>query len=109
MHSTSDEFLSNRTTGISEKRINDLYNNTLGGKQAARLDDLVNILHENVNGMQRMFTATIVKEVPWTKNEENQLRKCVIKEGRKNRHKKGKEVFSFFFFDKNNRLTIFPC
>ena len=36
-----------------------LYNNLLGGKQAARLDDIVSLLYENVHGMQKMFTDTV--------------------------------------------------
>ena len=37
----------------------DLYNSLLGGKQAARLDDFVSLLYDNVLGMQRMFTDSI--------------------------------------------------
>ena len=50
---------SNGTTGISEISMGDLYNNLLGRKQAARLDDIVSLLYENVHGMQKMFTDTV--------------------------------------------------
>ena len=42
---------SNRTTGISAKRMGNLYNSLLGGKRATRLDDIVLQLYENVHGM----------------------------------------------------------
>ena len=34
-----------------------------GGKQAARLDDIVALLHENVLGMQKMFSNSITRNV----------------------------------------------
>ena len=34
-----------------------------GGKQAARLDDIVALLHENVLGMQKMFSNSITTNV----------------------------------------------
>ena len=59
-HNFNENFeASNRTTGILEKRMGNLYNNLLGGKQAARLDDIVSLLYENVHGMQKMFTDTV--------------------------------------------------
>ena len=39
---------SNRTTEISGKKMGSLYNNLLGGKQAARLDDICAWNAENV-------------------------------------------------------------
>ena len=63
-HTFDDSFTgSNRTTGISEKRMGDLYNSLLGGKQAARLDDLVIMLHENVLGMQRIFADSVTSRM----------------------------------------------
>ena len=54
---------SDRTTGISEKRMGDLYNSLLGGKQAARLDDIVTLLHENILGMQKMFSDSVTTKI----------------------------------------------
>ena len=56
-HTFNENFVtSNRTADISEKRMGDLYNSLLGGKQAVRLDDIVALLHENILGMQKMFS-----------------------------------------------------
>ena len=63
-HTFNENFVtSNRTTGISEKRMGDLYNSLLGGKQAARLDDIVALLHENILGMQKMFSDSVTTKI----------------------------------------------
>ena len=59
-HTFNENFVtSNRTADISEKRMGDLYNSLLGGKQAVRLDDIVALLHENILGMQKMFSDSV--------------------------------------------------
>ena len=49
----------------------DLYNSLLGGKHAARLDNIVVLLHEITLGMQKMFfdwvTTKIIKTDKTTK------------------------------------------
>ena len=63
-HTFNENFVtSNRITGISEKRMVDLYNSLLGGKQAARLDDIVALLHENILGMQKMFSDSVTTKI----------------------------------------------
>ena len=39
----------------------DLYNSLLGGKQAAKLDDVVTLLHGNILEIQKMFCDSITK------------------------------------------------
>ena len=39
----------------------DLYNSLLGGKQAARLDDVVTLVHGNILGIQKNFCDSITK------------------------------------------------
>ena len=41
----------------------DLYNSLLGGKQATRLDDIVALLHENILGMQKMFSDSVTTKI----------------------------------------------
>ena len=41
----------------------DLYNSLLGGKQAARLDNIVVSLHEIILGMQKMFFDSITTKI----------------------------------------------
>ena len=59
-HTFNENFVtSNRTADISEKRMGDLYNSLIGSKQAVRLDDIVALLHENILGMQKMFSDSV--------------------------------------------------
>ena len=39
-----------------------LFHNVLGGQRGARLVDVVEVLHENVKGVQRLFVDTIKKQ-----------------------------------------------
>ena len=93
-HTFNENFKSsNRTTGISEKRMSDLYNSLLGGKQAARLDDIVDLLYENIQGMQRMFTDSItaklvstdkttkVVQENWNKKRGKRFKACTYQVG----------------------------
>ena len=51
----------------------DLYNSLLGGKQAARLDNIVVLLHEIILGMQKMFFDSITTKIIKTDKTTNVL------------------------------------
>ena len=73
-HTFNENFAaSNRTTGISEKIMGDLYNSLLGCNQAARLDDIVALLDENILGMQKMFSDSITTKIIKTDKTTNVL------------------------------------
>lgn len=86
---------SNGTTGISEKGMSDLYKSLLGGKQAARLDDLLDLLHEKIQGVQIMFTDSITAKLTstdktakvvqenWNKKRDKRFKACTYQVGSK--------------------------
>ena len=51
----------------------DLYNSLLGGKQPARLDNIVVFLHGNILGMQKMFFNSITTKIIKTDKTTNVL------------------------------------
>ena len=57
----------------------DLYNNLLGGKQAARLDNIVALLHEIIMGMQKFFFNSITRKIIKTDKTTNVLMSNGIK------------------------------
>ena len=59
-HTFNENFVaSTRTTIILEKKMRDLYNSYLGGKQAARLDNIVVLLHETILRIQKCFSIQL--------------------------------------------------
>ena len=79
---------SNGTTGISEISMGNLYNNLLCRKQAARLDDIVSLLYENVHGMQKMFTDTVTSALI----EKDKTKRVIQEEWSKKRSKSFKSL-----------------
>ena len=51
----------------------DLYNSYLGGKQAARLNNIVVLLHEIILGMQKVFFDSITTKIIKTDKTTNVL------------------------------------
>ena len=60
-----------RTTGVSEKRMSVLYHSQLENKKSCRLDDFVNLLYEDLQGMNRVFSdAVLAKNAARKRNKE---------------------------------------
>ena len=64
-----------RSNGVMEKRISVLYNNQLERKKPCRLDDFVNLVFDDLLGMNRMFGDSIL-----LKTSKSVRNKKVIKE-----------------------------
>ena len=100
-HDISETFLhSNRTTGVSEKRMGTLYNTMLGGKKVCRLDDFVRLLKNCQDGLQRMFTDSLLSPNATSR---------VVKENWDKKRSRAKPVFSYQSGSgKENTISLEP-
>ena len=64
------------------------YNNLLVGKQAARLNDIVSRLYENVHEMQKMFTDTVTS----ADTEKDKTKRVIHEEWNEKRSKSFKSL-----------------